>query len=105
MTNGPPKSSIEVRGRGYPGNPGSMAQPSRPMCAAAIGLVLLWILPVWVMHADTGAWDMILFIAALFVAGSVIGGGLDAMHRATLAQEEGPVGELVEKLFRENHWP
>ena len=51
--------------------------------ATAFGLVCVWALPAAVLIAmDRQDYEMLLLIAALFVAASLLGAGINAMSRA-----------------------
>lgn len=72
---------------------------------AAVGLMLLWLLPWWVIARDDAEWAMPLFIAALFVAVSVLGGGLSTMARAATGKEASRTDDLVDNFIRLNELP
>ena len=72
---------------------------------AAVGLMLLWLLPWWVIARDAAEWAMPLFVAALFVAISVLGAGLSAMARAATGKEASRTDDLVEDFIRLNDLP
>jgi len=71
----------------------------------ASGLILLWLLPFWVFRIDTGLWAMPIFVAALLVAGSVLGLGLQLMARASGAQENSRNDTLFDDFIRHNGLP
>ena len=72
---------------------------------AAAGLMLLWLLPWWVIARDDAEWAMPLFVAALFVAVSVLGGGLGTMARVATGKESSRTDDLVEDFIRLNDLP
>ena len=65
---------------------------------SAVGLMLLWLLPWWVVTQKAGAWAMPLVVGAFVVAGSVLGGGLRAMATASTGKTESQVDRIVEDL-------
>ena len=71
----------------------------------ALGLLLLWMLPLWLFSADRGIWAMPMFIAALFAAVSVLGLGLQLVGRACGAAEETAAGRQFDDFLRQNHLP
>jgi Na+-transporting NADH:ubiquinone oxidoreductase subunit NqrB len=72
---------------------------------AALGLMLLWVLPVWLFSADRGLWAMPMFIGVLVVAVSVLGAGLQLMARACGAREESAADRLFDDFVRHNELP
>lgn len=74
-------------------------------CVTALGITLLWVLPWWLVSADRGAWAMPMFIGVLFVAVSVLGGGLQLMRRATGARAETVNDHLFDDFVRHNELP
>lgn len=74
-------------------------------CVTALGLTLLWLLPWWLFSTDIGVWAMPMFIGVLFVAVSVLGGGLQLMRRATGAREETVNDYLFDDFVRHNDLP
>ena len=72
---------------------------------AAAGIMLLWLLPWLLFSEDRGAWAMPMFIAALFVAVSVLGAGLQSMARACGAREATRGDQLFEDFVRHTTFP
>jgi uncharacterized membrane protein len=72
---------------------------------AATGIVLLWLLPFWLFGTDRGDWAMPMFIGVLFVAVSVLGGGLQLMRRASGGPEETENDRLFDDFLRQNDLP
>ena len=72
---------------------------------AALGIMLLWLLPLWLVGTERGAWAMPMFIAVLFVAVSVLGGGLQLMRRACGAPEVTANDGLFDDFLRQNDLP
>jgi hypothetical protein len=72
---------------------------------AALGLMLLWMLPLWLISADRGIWAMPMFIAALFAAVSVLGLGLQFIGRACGVPEETAAGRQFDDFVRQNDLP
>ena len=72
---------------------------------AAAGLMLLWLLTWWVISRDAGAWAMPLFVAALFVAVSVLGAGLSTMARAATGKAESRADQLAQDFITLNDLP
>ena len=72
---------------------------------SAAGLMLLWLLPWWVISRDAAEWAMPLFVGALFVSVSVLGGGLSTMARAATGQGASRTDDLVEDFIRLNDLP
>lgn len=72
---------------------------------AAGGIMLLWLLPWLLFSKDRGAWAMPMFIAASFVAVSVLGVGLQLMARACGAREVTRGDQLFEDFVRHNDLP
>ena len=71
----------------------------------AVGLILLWLLPFWVFRVDSGLWAMPIFVAALLVAGSVLGLGLQLTARACGAREDIRNDALFDDFVRHNGLP
>ena len=71
----------------------------------ATGMMLLWLLPLWLVSTERGDWAMPMFIAVLFVAVSVLGGGLQLMRRACGAPEETANDRLLDDFLRQNALP
>ena len=72
---------------------------------AAAGLMLLWLLPMWLLSADRGAWALPMFIGVLFVAVSVLGLGIQLVARACGAPEQSLNDRLFEDFIRHNDLP
>ena len=72
---------------------------------AATGIMLLWLLPLWLLGGERGVWEMPMFIGVLIVAVSVLGGGLQLMRRACGGQEETPNDRLFDDFLRQNDLP
>jgi hypothetical protein len=72
---------------------------------SALGLMLLWILPLWLFSADRGIWAMPMFIAALLAAASVLGLGLQLIGRACGAPEETAAGRQFDDFLGQNDLP
>ena len=72
---------------------------------AAAGLVLLWVLPLWLMSADRGAWGMPMFVGVMFVAISVLGLGMQLVARACGAPEETAFDRAFDDFVRHNDLP
>ncbi len=72
---------------------------------AAAGLMLLWLLPMWLLSADRGAWAMPMFIGVLFVAVSVLGLGIQLVARACGAPEQSLNDRLFDDFIRNNDLP
>ena len=72
---------------------------------AGTGLMLLWLLPWWAISQHAGAWSMPLMVAALFVAVSVLGGGLSAMARAATGKAETREDHLFHDFVQLNDLP
>ena len=72
---------------------------------AALGIMLLWVLPWWLLSADRGPWAMPMFVGSLFVAVSILGGGLQLMRRACGVSDDSPEGGVFEDFVRQNHLP
>ena len=71
----------------------------------AMGLVLLWLLPFWAFRLDVGPLAMPIFVAALLVAGSVFGLGLQLTAHACGAQENSRNDALFDDFVRHNELP
>ena len=71
----------------------------------ALGIMLLWLLPLWLTSADRGEWGMPMFVGVLIVAVSVLGGGLHLMRRACGAPEETVNDRLYDDFLRQNDLP
>ncbi|HEU5286276.1 MAG TPA: hypothetical protein VFU20_07185 [Sphingomicrobium sp.] len=72
---------------------------------AAVGLMLLWLLPWWAIARDAGAWAMPLMVAALVVAVSVLGAGLSTMARAATGNQDSPADRIVQDIITLNDLP
>ncbi len=72
---------------------------------AAVGLMLLWLLPWWAISRDAGEWAMPLMVATLVVAVSVLGGGLSTMARAATGKDESPADKIVQDIITLNDLP
>lgn len=72
---------------------------------AAAGLMLLWLLPMWLFSADRGAWAMPMFIGVMFVAVSVLGLGIRLAARACGEPEETAFDTAFEDFVRHNDLP
>ena len=73
--------------------------------AASIGLVLLWVLPLWLLRGESGDWALPLFVGTLFVPVSLLGAGLQAMRYASGGGHDTPADRLFEDLIRHNDLP
>ena len=71
----------------------------------ATGIMLLWLLPFWLLGAERGVWAMPLLIGVLFVAVSVLGGGLELMRRACGGKAETANDRLFDDFLRQNDLP
>lgn len=72
---------------------------------AAVGLMLLWLLPMWLLSADRGAWAMPMFVGVMFVSVSVLGLGIQLVARACGAREETAFDRSFDDFLRQNDLP
>ncbi|HYD38573.1 MAG TPA: hypothetical protein VEA60_13235 [Allosphingosinicella sp.] len=75
------------------------------VATTALGLILLWLLPFWVLGADTGPWAMPAFVAVLLVAGLVLALGLQLTARACGARQSSRGDALFDDFVRHNDLP
>jgi Na+/melibiose symporter-like transporter len=90
---------IGNRFAGSTSNPRTFRLGSR---IAAVGLILLWLLPLGAMALKAAEWSMFLFIGALFIAGSTIAAGLQAMARAATETAESRVDQALDSIIQQN---
>lgn len=65
---------------------------------AAVGLMLLWLLPWWAIASGQGNLQMPVMVIALVVAVSVVGLGLTLMARAATGQAESEVDRIIQNF-------
>lgn len=65
---------------------------------AAVGLILLWLLPWWAFSEAAGGMEMALVIAAFLVAVSVLGAGLSLMARAATGYVESEADRIIQNF-------
>ena len=65
---------------------------------SAAGVMLLWILPGLAIAQKAGIWSMPLTVGALFVAVSVLGGGMRLMATAATGRADSNADKIVDDL-------